>query len=425
VNWELSAAPYLPIYRRRLWRRRIAIGVIALLIAVPSFLYYRHLSAESIGARVFDDVEASVAAAYYDPSYHGLAWTAIAAQYRPLVESAPDASARYSVLRRMLAVLGDSHTMAFSPLEVDRVERRSDAGVSGALITPIGGQSVVVAVAPHSPADRAGLRRGAIVLSADPEIGPPGIARRYVVKDPLTGRVLRTSLRLAPAMAVDDPRGPEVDWNVVAPGVGYLRIGSFPDALDDVLGWAMQEIGAQPSLILDLRSNPGGMLDAVDATAGIFLPKGTLVVTGWRRVRWFGPQRFSAADSAGAHYAGAVYVLVDRSSESGAETLAAALQAYHRATIVGVRTAGKVMGVDLEEPLADGGLLRVATLDMIAPGGVRLEGRGVSPDVIVDRSASDVARGLDPQLRTAIALAHRAVRPVGGQAVGGQAQLAH
>src|ERR1700730_8954303 len=111
VNWELSAAPYLPIYRRRLWRRRLAIGIVALLIAVPSFLYYRHLAAESIGARVFDDVESSVAAAYYDPSYHGLRWTNIAAQYRPLVERAPDAATRYSALRRMLTVLGDSHTM--------------------------------------------------------------------------------------------------------------------------------------------------------------------------------------------------------------------------------------------------------------------------------------------------------------------------
>jgi C-terminal processing protease CtpA/Prc len=105
-----------------------------------------------------------------------------------------------------------------------------------------------------------------------------------------------------------------------------------------------------------------------------------------------------------------LYVLVDGSSESGAETLAAALQSYHRATIVGVKTAGKVMGVDLEEPLADGGLLRVATLDMIAPNGVRLEGRGVKPDVVVVRTARDVARGVDPQLRTAIRLAQAAIK---------------
>src|SRR5579863_8765950 len=152
MNWELSAAPYLPIHRRRLRRKRVAFALVALAIAIPAFLYYRHVRSESMGARVFDDVESSIAQAYYDPSYHGLAWSSVADRYRPLVVDAPDATARYDALREMLSVLGDSHTMAFSPLEVDRIERRPDAGVSGALISPIDGESVVTAVASHSPA---------------------------------------------------------------------------------------------------------------------------------------------------------------------------------------------------------------------------------------------------------------------------------
>lgn len=409
MNWELSAAPYLPIHRRRMRRRRIVIAVIILLIAVPCFLYYRHVAEESLGTRVFDEVESSVADAYYDPSFHGHVWQAVAARYRPLVVDASDATQRYAALDDMLAVLGDSHTIAFSPLEVDRIDRRPDAGVTGALISPVGGEQVVMAVSPHSPAQRAGLRRGDIVISADSDLGAPGAVKHYTLRDPLTGRVRRATLRLAPSVAVDDPRGPDVDWDVASPGVGYLRIGAFPEAIDDVLGWAMDELGKEPALILDLRSNPGGMLDAVDDTAGMFLPKGALVVTGWRRTNWFGPQRFLATSAAGVHYTGALFVLVDGSSESGAETLAAALQSYDRATIVGVKTAGKVMGVDLEQPLADGGLLRVATLDMIAPSGVRLEDRGVKPDIVVERTPRDVARGIDPQLRTAIALAQRSL----------------
>src|SRR5579863_8666734 len=355
MNWELSAAPYLPIYRRRVRRRRTIIAAIVLAVVVPAYLYYRHLASEPVGARVFDDVESSIAAAYYDSSYHGLAWPMVAERYRPLVVDAPDAAARYMALDRMLANLGDSHTMAFSPLEVDRVERRPDAGVSGALLTPIDGERIVTAVAARSPAERAGIRRGDIVVSSGPDVGPPGALRRYTLRDPVTGRITHATLRLAPSVAVDDPRGPDIDWDVVAPGVGYLRIGSFPEAIDDVLGWAMQEIGRERSLVLDLRSNPGGMLDAVDDTAGMFLPKGALVVTGWRRLRWFGPERFVASDRAGAHFSGKLVVLIDGSSESGAETLAAALQSYGRATLIGVRTPGRVMGVDLEEPLPDGG----------------------------------------------------------------------
>jgi C-terminal processing protease CtpA/Prc len=72
------------------------------------------------------------------------------------------------------------------------------------------------------------------------------------------------------------------------------------------------------------------------------------------------------------------------------------MQYYHRATIVGTHTAGKVMGVEVEMPLADGGLLRVATLDVAGPDGRRLEGRGVAPDVISATRAG--------QLQTALAL---------------------
>lgn len=190
-----------------------------------------------------------------------------------------------------------------------------------------------------------------------------------------------------------------VDWKVIASGVGYLKIAEFPDSVATVLGWAMSEVGRKPGLVLDLRGNPGGLVDSVDATAGIFLPAGTLVSSGQRRWKLLGTQRFTAEPSVGVHYNGKLVVLVDRSSRSGAESLARALQYYGRALIVGAPTAGKVLGVEVELPLPDGGLLRVATLDMRAPDGRRLEGVGVKPDVLVE--------GADAQLRTAIALARR------------------
>ncbi len=193
---------------------------------------------------------------------------------------------------------------------------------------------------------------------------------------------------------------PAVTWRDLSPRIGYVRITSFPDKLATAVGWAMELEGRRSAVVLDLRGNLGGQVSSVDAVAGAFLPPGALISTATGRWRAFQSYRFTADDSAGVTYRGRVIVLVDSNTSSGAETLARALQYYGRATIVGTRTAGKVMGVDAEVPLADGGLLRVATLDVRGPDGLRLEGRGVFPNT--------VAYGGAAQLRTAVAILSRA-----------------
>ena len=190
-------------------------------------------------------------------------------------------------------------------------------------------------------------------------------------------------------------RTPAVTWKNLTPRVGYIRVASFPDRIAEAIGWAVELEASRPALVLDLRGNPGGEVSSVDAVAGAFLPKGALISTATGRWRIIDSRRFTADGSAGIAYHGKIVVLVDAQTSSGAETLARALQFYRRATIVGTRTAGKVMGVDAEVALADGGLLRVATLDVCGPDGLRLEGRGVVPD--------EIARGGAAQMHAALA----------------------
>jgi len=332
-DWERASVPFQPIYRRRLWRRRLLVFCSALAIVVPYLLIHHQRETTPVGARVFDDVTTAISMRYFDWSYHGLDWNALTRQYRPLVAAAPTVERRYALMRQMLRRLGDSHTLVYSPSQLK----------------------------------------------------PPDPLPRHGIFGMTAGRA-------------GDPSS-IVDWKSLSRDVGYLRLGSFPNAIEPVLGWAMADVGRKSKLILDLRGNPGGLVDSVDSAAGVFLPAGTLISTGLRRYHFFGPQRFVASDSVGARYNGRLVVLVDRGSRSGAESLARALQYYHRATIVGTRTAGKVLGVDLEINLADGGMLRVATLDMRAPDGRRLEGRGVTPDVFVAAS-----RRRDAQLDRAFQL---------------------
>ena len=408
MNWEMSAVPYWPL-RRRIIRRRWLIGIAgALLIGVPLALHYHRLAVEPVGERALDQVTSTIRWRYYDPLFGGHDWNAVVERYKPLVVQAKTEAGRYAALREMIANLADSHTAVYSPAEMRAARLDPSSGVSGAAVGSISGSTVIMRVAPRSPAATAGFRRGLIVAATDVEAAPAGAPREYLLTDPLTGRTWRARLRLAGAQAIENPEGPQVDWGPIARGVGYLRLAAFPDAMAEILGWAMQDVGRQPALVVDLRGNPGGMVDAVDAAAGIFLPPGTLVSTGMRRHHLFGALRFTANDAAGVHYQGRVAVLIDGATQSGAESLAAALQHYRRAVLVGTRTAGKVLGVDAEITLADGGLLRVATLDMRAASGVRLEGVGVTPDVVMRRKPSDIARGQDPQLRAAIKILKRA-----------------
>ncbi len=405
MDFEGAAVPYWPIRRRKILRRNFAIAA-ALFLVVGTIVLIRHrLASETIGERVFDEVATTVSVRYYDRAFHGLNWNGIVERYRPLVENAPTQARRYELLQEMLASLGDSHTAIFSPAQVNGVEEE-DAGTLGALFATIGQDRVVVRVAPRSPAASAGLRPGYIVVERASAGGAGSTVRSFAVRDPLTGRSWRTLLHPSTNDSFDAVVLPDVDWGTLAPHVGYLRMTSFPNNIEEELGWAVSDIGMQPAMVLDLRGNPGGLIDAVDAAAGIFLQPGTLVVTGAGRYSFF-RRRFLATGDANVRYAGRLAVLVDGTSESGAEALASALQIYRRAEIVGEPTARHVLGVEVEERLADGGLLRVATLDIKDARGNILEGRGVTPDIKIARTPADIARGRDPQLRAAISFLTR------------------
>ncbi len=316
MNWEVAVVPYQPIRRRRLWRRRLLALCLSVGMAVAYAIVHNQRIAEPMGLRILDDVAITVGLRYYDASYHGVPWRTRVDAYRRLLSVAPGESKRYSLLRRLVGELADSHTAVFSPMQMRRAQNTSDDGV--------------------------------------------------------------------------------LHWKIGAPGIAYVRLSAFSDNVDQLFRWALEDIGRQPALILDIRGNPGGFVDSIDDVAGIFLQPGTLIATGSRRHDWFGEQRFKATANVGMRYSGRLIVLVDGSTQSGAESLAEALKYYRRAIVVGTRTAGKVLGVDAEERLEDGGLLRVATLDMRAADGTRLEGRGVNPDVTVPK--------VPDQLRTAMAM---------------------
>jgi carboxyl-terminal processing protease len=221
---------------------------------------------------------------------------------------------------------------------------------------------------------------------------------------------------------------PTVHHDVLDKRIGYLAITRFSEATGpDVLAalTKLRQHGALDVLVLDLRNDPGGLVDQSIAVADQFLDSGTIVTIRGRK----GSVETQTAHKGGAAVGVPVIALVDQGTASAAEILAAALHDHGRAKLVGVPTYGKGT-VQTFYDLDDGSGLKLTTARYYTPAGKSLESNGIVPDVTVepftpdeivvgDRNGSGASPGNDatirppaddPQLKAAVQLARQALQ---------------
>lgn len=354
--------------------------------------------------RVFDRVWSEVRSQYYDPDLHGVDWNAARRTFRPRALAATDDRALYRVLDEMLDLLDDDHAGASAPAVARRLDRaRQPRPTIGVTLRPDPdhrGVYVVESVREGSPAQAAGVAPGwrldttrdsvwfpeQDVLEGQPVtlafVDPAGAARTLTV----TPRVM-------------EPRPPFVA-DRSRPGVVVLRVDGFEPGLGEWMGRQLADLPPDTDVVLDLRGNPGGRLLEADAVLSCFLPRGRTWAT--RTTRQGRAIVLKTAGGCGDLEAPApndVAVLVDGDSRSAAELTPAALQEAGRAVVVGEPTAGAVL-ISQDTRLPDGGRLSLSRSDFVTAGGVRLEKRGVTPDLPVAEAA---AKDGDPALELAIA----------------------
>jgi carboxyl-terminal processing protease len=179
--------------------------------------------------------------------------------------------------------------------------------------------------------------------------------------------------------------------------VGYMKISSFTEKTQDDLDTAIREIKKQvpadklKGYVLDLRLNPGGLLDQAVSVSDTFLDRGEIVSTRGRDPK--DVTRFDARQ--GDEIDGKpVIVLVNGGSASASEIVAGALQDHRRATVVGSQSFGKG-SVQTIIPLPENGALRLTTALYYTPSGKSIQGRGISPDIKVDQPLPDELKGRD------------------------------
>ncbi len=358
----------------------------------------------ALNRRVFDTVWREVQRSYYDPKLHGVDWRAARETWRPVALAAPDERQLYRAMNAMLDLLDDDHA-AVSPAAVvqRRATQRQRRPLMGlTLFAEPDGAQRIERVREGSPAQEAGIVPGWRLETVNgerwgPEIDlPEGTAVALRLVDPAGGaRDVSLTPRLmdpVPAFSADRSR----------PGLVVLRIDAFESGLGRWLGTQLADLTPDMDVILDLRANPGGLLMEADAALSCFLPDRQVWATRTARSGRATTLRVGrGCGGLDAPVGNDLAVLVDASSRSAAELTPAALQEAGRALVFGEATAGSVL-IAQDTDLPDGGRLTLSRADFRTSGGVRLEKRGVVPDVVVAATAADLGAGRDPVLEVAI-----------------------
>jgi carboxyl-terminal processing protease len=316
----------------------------------------------------------------------------------------------YDATRGLLSGL-DPHSAFFPPNRYQRLRQDTEGAFGGVGLTLGPGVTderdpksqpwpFVDDVVPGSPADKAGIRIDDRIVAVDGQATTEGGKEtreagqwELRLRGPSGTRVSITIRRDGQAgsrtvsLVREQVTMPSVEHLAVAPDVGYLAIRRFQEATtDDVIaGLArLRSKGALGVLILDLRGNPGGLLDQAVHVADLFLDSGTIATIRGRR----GSIEEQVAHAPGTWTGFPIVCLVDQQSASAAEILAGALQDHRRAVMVGLPTYGKG-SVQTFFDLEDGSGLKLTTARYYTPSGRSLEGKGITPDIVVDAFAPE------------------------------------
>src|SRR5438094_7831542 len=309
------------------------------------------------------------------------------------VDDTSDNSLVESAINGMLTSL-DPHSNYLNTKNFNdmKVQTRGEFGGLGIEVSMENGLVKVVSPIDDTPAAHAGLKPGDLITHLDgnavqgltlPEAvekmrGPVNSEINLTIRregqEPFDVKLTRAIIKIQ-----------SVRSHLEGKNIGYIRVTSFNEQTDVGLNNAMKNLKQQADnkligIVLDLRNNPGGLLDQAVAVSDAFLEKGEIVSTRGRRAD--DAQRYNAR--AGDIASGLpVAVLINGGSASASEIVAGALQDHHRAVLLGTKTFGKG-SVQTILPRAGQGAMRLTTARYYTPAGRSIQARGIDPDIVVE-----------------------------------------
>ncbi len=312
----------------------------------------------------------------------------------------------YGAIDGMVKAIGDPYTVFFKPKESEEFSQQINGSFSGIGIEVGLRNNILTVIAPikDTPAAKAGLLAGDKILKIDgkPTDGMKLDEAVSLIRGPRGMQIKLTITRNGPekskevAITRDNIKIPAVDWKMLDSNTAYIRMYIFNKNVDSEFKKAAKEIATSKAnkIILDLRNNPGGLLDSAVNIAGYFFDPDQ-VVTSERFGN--GTENIFKTQPNGELKDYPLVVLINKGSASASEILAGALKDNRGVTIVGETSFGKGSVQEIAA-LPQKASLKITIAKWFTPKGASIDEQGIKPDIEIKTTEDDTKAGKDPQL---------------------------
>ena len=315
-----------------------------------------------------------------------------------------DETAKDNIYKAYLSSYGDKYTMYYTADEYKALKESTNGKFYGiGAVCQLSGEGgvLLVDVYDNGAGYQAGLRSGDRVVNVDGRdiTGMELSSAVALIKGDkgtsVTLEVIRGTERLTFSAVRDAVEAKTVSYTLLDNNIGYLSISQFEEVTTKQFKAAVEDLQSQgmKGLVIDIRNNPGGLLDTVVGMLKYMLPDGLIVYTEDKQGN---RKEYKGQDN--DEFNLPLAVIVNGNSASGSEIFAGAIQDYGKGTIIGTQTYGKGI-VQTVKPLTDGSAIKFTIAKYFTPKGQDIHGKGVTPDMVVEY---DTDADVDTQLDAAI-----------------------
>lgn len=315
-----------------------------------------------------------------------------------------DETAKDNIYKAYLSSYGDKYTMYYTADEYKALKESTNGKFYGiGAVCQLSGEGgvLLVDVYDNGAGYQAGLRSGDRVVNVDGrditdmELSSAVALIKGDKGTSVTLEVIRGTERLTFSVVRDAVEAKTVSYTLLDNNIGYLSISQFEEVTTKQFKAAVEDLQSQgmKGLVIDIRNNPGGLLDTVVGMLKYMLPDGLIVYTEDKQGN---RKEYKGQDN--DEFNLPLAVLVNGNSASASEIFAGAIQDYGKGTIIGTQTYGKGI-VQTVKPLTDGSAIKFTIAKYFTPKGQDIHGKGVTPDMVVEY---DTDADVDTQLDAAI-----------------------